>query len=359
MASRYRPRSATTPPQGRRAAVRQRERRIQRWVLVLFAVVIAAVVAIPAYGYVATFVLPPRHVVVTVGGVKHTLGEIVKRSRADMLISNSNNLQIDAATLPFNILDTVTNEEILRQNATSLGVMVSLSDTDAEIKRLHYPTPPAGQQVDQVSLDREYQNNLRQYLNLTQLTMDEYRGIVQANLLQAGVSTKLSDRVPAAADQVDVSWVRVADQSIATEIQTHLSNGETLDSLARIYMQQDRYADANGHVGLVPKGAFPFLDTLLFPDTGSVQLNKVSDSIPGDDGFTYFVLVNAGPQTSQISDAMRQVLKNHAVVQWLADQRGGGKVQVSFTSSDYSWVEKKIQELVPTGAAPTPTPIGG
>lgn len=355
MSSRYRPRPATTPLTGARASARMRDRRIQRWVILLFVIVLAVVVAIPAVGYFVTFVLPPRHVVVDVNGSKHTLGEVAKRSRASTSVIMAQGGQPDYGTLPFETLNNLVDEELLRQNASKVGVSVSPDDVDAEVRRLHFPTPPAGEQVDQASLEKEYQEKLRQYFNITGYSSDEYRAIVRATLLRQRITDTLSSQIPSVEDQVYVHWIRVTDQTVAETVQQRLAKSENFASLARTYLGADAYADANGEVGWTPKGAFPSLDLYLFPEGKTVELNKVSDPITAGDGSTYFLKVTAGPETREISDRMKSVLKTQAMQVWMNSQRDANKVNVTFTSDDYAWVVSKAKEIVPAALVSTPT----
>lgn len=308
------------------------------------------VIAIPAVGYFTTFVLPPRRTVVQVNDAKHTLGEIVKRTRASTNVELQAGSQPQLATLPFEVLNNLVDEELLRQNASSIGVVVTQEDVDAEVRRIHYPTPPTGQQVDQASLEKEYTESLRRFLNLTQYSETEYRSILRASLLSQRIRDRLSDQVPSVAEQVYVHWIKVFDQNVVTEIQERLAKGDAFDSLARIYMRGDAMANANGEVGWMPKGAFPSLDGYLFPGEGKpVELNKVSDPVLAGDG-TYFLKVTAGLETREISPAMREIMKTRVLQQWLNQQRSANDVQVNFNSDDYQWVVKKVQELIPASA---------
>jgi len=320
---------------------------MQRWVILLFVAVLAVVVAIPAIGYFVTFVLPPRHVVVDVNGSKHTLGEVAKRSRASTSVILVQGGQPDYGTLPFETLNNLVDEELLRQNASKVGVSVSQDDVDAEIRRLQFPTPPAGQQVDEASLEKEYQEKLRQYYNLTGYSVEEYGNIIRATLLRQRITDTLSNQIPSVAEQVYVHWIRVTDQTVAETVQQRLAQGVDFASLARTYLGADAYADANGEVGWVPKGAFPSLELFLFPESKPVELNKASDPITAGDGSTYFVMVTAGPETREISDKMRGVLKTQAMQVWLNEQRDANKVDVTFTSADYAWVVNKAKEIIP------------
>lgn len=328
--------------QGRLAARRRREHRQQRWVYIAVAVVLAIVVAVPAYGYFATFVLPPRHTVVVVNDAAHTLGEVVKRVRANVTVAASYGSQSDLSVLPFEVLNGLVEEELLRQGASSLGVVATREEVDEEVRKAHYPKPPAGEVADPAALDAEFRESLRNYLNLTQFSEAEYRSILRTDLLRMRVRDKLSNQVPSVAEQVYVHWITVSDPNAISEIQGRLTSGDSFESLARIYMRGDAYADDNGEVGWVPKGAFPSLDDALF----TIEHNKVSDPIVTGLG-TYLVKVTNGPETREIGDKMREVLKNIALEQWLNDQRTSNKVDVNFNNTNYQYVVDKVREMIP------------
>ncbi|MBI4201922.1 MAG: SurA N-terminal domain-containing protein [Chloroflexi bacterium] len=350
MATRYRARSYTTPSGGRRAARRLQEHRINRWVIALFVGVLALVIAIPAVGYFFTFVLPPRETIVNVNGSKHSLGQVFKRTQANINLELQLGSEPEIGTLPFTVVNDLITDELLRQNASKVNVFVTQDDITAEIRRLLYPAPPTGQQVDDAALEKEFQERLRQHLNLTRFTEGEYREVVRASLLRNRIRETLSDRVPTVAEQVYVHWIKVLEDDSVTQVQQRLAAGDSFESLARIYSRVDIAADDNGEVGWIPKGAYPTLDTFLFPSSGELEYSKVSDPIPAEDGSFYFLKVTDGPQTLEINETMRNRLQNRALQQWLEEQRAANFVDVNFTSAHYSWVISKIREMVPPSA---------
>ncbi len=333
------------PTRPRQAARRRRERQNQRWVLAFAGIVIFLVLAIPAYGYYNTFVGPPHRTVFEVNGVKHTLGEVAKFSTAQAAIFGS---QLNLGSLPIQVLTNMMNDELISQRAPGLGIVVTQDEVDAGIRSLHYPTPTEGQQTDPAALEREFKQNLRTYLDITKFSSSEYREIVRRGLLRDKLLTMLSAQIPRVQEQVYVHWISLSDESTVSEVQTQLKAGKAFDSLARIYMSNDSYADDNGEVGWVPKGAFPLLDDALF----SLAKDTVSEPI-SDPPNTYFIKVTDGPTLTDVSPKMLDVLETQALQKWLDDQLKQNEVIVSFGSTEYAWVFDKIRELIP---APTPTP---
>ena len=342
MASRYRTRATTTPTTRRASRRQQRERRLNRWVVAFGAAVLLLVAVIPIYGYFATIVLPPRQSAVTVNHITRTLGDVVVRTKADMLTAQGFGAGVQLATLPFEVLNTIAQEELLRQGAASEGIIISQEDIDAKLRDSYYPSPPAGEQIDPITLEKAYQENLRNYLNLTHFSETEHRNMIKAQLVRDNLRDKLSEQIPSVAEQVYTHWIKLTDANAAEQVTQRLALGDSFESLVRIYGQNDPYSDDNGEVGWVPRGAFRGLDPILF----SIEHDVISEAVSSSEA-TYILKVTDGPVTSEINAKMREVLKKRAVEQWLNSQLDIQDVQVSFTSDDYAWVVDQVIEFAP------------
>jgi parvulin-like peptidyl-prolyl isomerase len=315
-------------------------------VLAFAGVVILAILVIPAYGYYATFVAPPRRTAVEVNGVKHSLGEVAKISKS--FASASGGGQTDLSTLPLQIVNNLITEELVAQRAPELGITVAQDEVDAEVRSRHYPTPREGQQTNPEALEREYKETLRSYLDMTKYTIGEYREIVRRSLLRYKLLEILAEQIPGVQEQVFVHWIHVQDDSQVLEIKQRLADGEEFDRLARVYSMADPYADENGEVGWIPVDAFPLFDSTLL----SLELDKVSDPVsnPPD---TYFLKITAGPELADVSPDMRALLKTRVLEKWINEQFEPGKndIKLNFGSKEYEWVIDQVRELIP---APTP-----
>ena len=82
------------------------------------------------------------------------------------------------------------------------------------------------------------------------------------------------------------------------------------------------YADNSGYVGWVPRGAFPSLDKYLYGDEERLplRLGEVSEPAFFQDAH-YLIKVTAGPERQQVSEEMRERLKDQALENWLTDQK--------------------------------------
>ena len=330
------------PTHRRQAGRQQRERRRQIWVLAFAAVIILVVLAIPAYGYYATFVAPPRHTVFSVNGVERSLGEVAKLAKANVAAIVNRGGQPNLSTLPIDITLNLLNEELVNQGAPRLGIEVSREEVDAEVRSRHYPKPKVGEQTDSEALEREFRETYRQYLDFTKFSEDQYRELVRRSVLRGKVQAYLSDQVPQRTEQVYAHWIHVRDDTLTEEIAGRLEQGEAFDRLARIYNIGDPYADDNGEVGWVPRGAFRELDSTLF----SIEHDMVSEPLlilPN----AYFIKVTAGPEDQPISEKMRTLLQTRVLEEWLEVERDNNLIEFSFGSEEYQWVIDQVRGLIP------------
>ena len=311
--------------------------------LAFAAIVMVVVVSIPAYGYYQTFVAPPRRTVLEINGVKHSLGEITKLAKANIAATVDAGGEPDMTILPYEMRDGVMYAEIIRQAAPELGLSVTQGEIDQRLRELYYPRPAAGEQTDPDAMDREFQERYRQYLNVTQFSDAEYREIVKGDLLRAQIAELMSERVPTVGEQVFVHWLRITGEDVLEQVQQRLEDGDELDKLFRIYVRGDAFADDDGEVGWIPRGAFPDMDDVLF----TVEHDIISEPIRTGRGI-YLVKVTDGPELRDINEKMRDVLKTRALQDWLVEEIRNSEVSGTFGLAEYEWVVRKSLESVPS-----------
>ena len=331
----------------------QRDRRRKRQALAIAAALILVIVAIPAYGYYDTFVEPPRHVVANINGSKYTLGDMVELTKANVAFFRQGGGQPDLGSIPFQILDNIITNELIFQVAPGLGITVTQEDIDERLRENFYPAVPEDQEARAEQLEREFNENYREYLNITGHSDGEYRKIVQFSLLQGKARELMADRVPGVEEQVYVEWIvlnRSSDtvqQDIDT-IQRRISDeGEEFGTLARIFSIDNSFADNDGLVGWVPRGAFPLLEETLF----SLENNTLSEAIFTENGY-YLMRVTDSAEELEVSEQMREQIKGSVYDQWLLDLRRANDIEVAFSSKEYAWLVNKVREFLPPAATP-------
>ena len=136
-------------------------------------------------GYYLEFFRPPRELAGQVRDVRFTMGDLVDRIRVLQGINRYQGGRVDLSTVPFEYLQDMIQAEIVRQAAPGLGFSVTDDDIDAELRRRFRPTARTpDQEVGEGQLDQEYDNALTTFLTSTKLSEDEYRRLVEEDLLR-------------------------------------------------------------------------------------------------------------------------------------------------------------------------------
>ena len=262
------------------------------------------------------------------------------RARARVATQVESGGQPQIANVPFDVLTTLIDEEILFQGAPNLGVSATRDDVDEVIRSTFYPSKDAGSDQDQGALEREFQERYMDFLTVSQLSDETYRQIARSTILRGEVRAIVGKTVPSVEESVFVHWIRVADEAAAANVIERLDSGEKFDAVAREVNGDRTWANHDGEVGWVPRGAFFELEETLF----SIEHNVISYPLRAQSG-VHILKVTEGPGFVEVNNKMKEVLKTRALENWLEEQRGLNNVVVNFDSQDYDWVISKIIEL--------------
>jgi hypothetical protein len=355
---RRRDRRRNRPPaeETRRQSARlQEERRRQRLAITIGAMLILVIFAIVAVGYYREFYEPPRVMAGEIRGVRFNMGDLVERIRVLQGINRYQGGFVDLSVVPFEYLQDLLNAEILRQAAPGLGLRVTGEDIDAAIRRQFYPTPPAGQETDPGQLEREFENNYQSFLTQVRLSEDEYRALVEEQIMEGQLMALLGSNIPEKPEQVAVEWIRLefGGGVVPQEVRDRLDN-EEFAAVAAEVGQPEGFADERGYVGWVPEGAFPDLDDVLFGNAEEEQeplaVGEISDPISTQDGI-YIIHKLSGPIEHDLTDLMRLKLNREMVENWQNEQltRGSneGWLKINFDSDRYAWVADQVRLTAP------------
>jgi parvulin-like peptidyl-prolyl isomerase len=316
---------------------------------------ILTIVAIVAVGYYREFWEPPRVMAGEVRDERFSMGDLVERIRVLQGINRYQGGFVDLSVVPFQYLQDLIHAEILRQAAPGLGITVTDEQIDKAIRDQFYPTPPAGEEADPGQLDREFQNNYTTFLTQVRLSEEEYRELVEEDLLQQGLIAHLGKDIPDVMEQVEVEWVRLDPESqvVPQEVRDRLDI-EDFASVAAEVGQSAGFANTEGYVGWVPPGAFPDLDSVLFGDkeegTEPLAVGAISDPVYTQEG-TYIIHKISGPKERKLEDLMRRKLNLQLVQNWRNEQlsRGSqeGWLKINFNSDRYAWVADQVRLTAP------------
>ena len=327
----------------------QRERRKTRVVLLGGLVAILLILAIPAYGYYDTFIAPPREWIVKVNDKTYTQGDLVQLLRMYQRSAVQGG-DFNLGTLPFQLINTLTENELVRQGAPREGITVTTAEIDAEVRqRFLGDTTDTTAPADQ--LDRDFQEQFREYLNLIKRSEQQYRELVEYDLYREALREHLGQRVDRVQPQVHLYSVEIppvdAPLELAEEIRTEYIRGTPFEELVKRadLAQPAEAVRKGGEVGWFPRGVFPEIDTLIFDE---LDVGKLSDPILSFDaqqGLTTYTiyLVQEQADAREIEEDQLEILKTRALQAWITEERQNNNVDTRFSSDRYEWVITQLR----------------
>lgn len=361
-------------------AAREQRRRKNRPYVILGAVVLLALLAIPGVAFVRKFVIPPTRLAVQVENVKYTQGDVVNYLRyEERLAEQQNKTKFQIGNSIFQAEQDIMNNEIAYQGATAMGITVPPSDVDAEIRaQLGYPNVTEQDLQKNPELKSQIQEAEFEFLNNTGLSESTYRNIITKQLYAQKVQAKVAESVPRVQPQVHLYEIllNTPDKQTAEQVRRGLSAGQSISELAFKYSIDGPLRRKGGDDGWVPKGVVPEWDSMLFGTTtpggpglptgqlsdpvrvpasqqssssGSSQQQSSSQSKP-----TYaLVYIAARSNARPVDDQSFKVLSQNAYNSWLQQEREKLHVKIILNSSVYNWI---VQQVEAASVAPTATP---
>ena len=346
-----------TPSLRRQRSKWQREQSKQKAIIIAGIIAIVLILAIPAYGYWTNFIAPPRAVILQVDDRSYTLGFMTKY----MLGLQDFGANAELTSQPFQIIQLLEENELVRIGSYSRGLTIAEEDLDTEIRDRIIGISPELENVREDQLDREFKETYENYLNTVNLSEKEHREMAEASLLRVKLKDSLGQEVPQVAKQAYVHWIVLStapeviegtEELVDTEakvetVKQRIEDGDDFAVLAEEYSTDRGTAVNGGDVGWIPEGAYPPLDPVIF----SLDAGSVSD--PVDIGATtYFIKVTDVDDARAVDPDMRDRLKELVLQTWIVSERGNHRIQVCFGGGDsggscdwqYDWMIKQLIE---------------
>ena len=340
------------------------ERRQRRMGFGIGAVLLFVAVGVVAFGYYREFYQPPRVWAGSVRNVEFTMGDLVSRIRVLQGVNRYQGGQVNLSTVPFEYLQNLVNAEILRQQSTILGVSIQDDDIETELRRQFVPTAATGQETDPGQLEREFRDSYSGYLTASGLSDADFRIIVEERLAERALAARLSEDIEPQQDHVEIRWIQLSVDGniLIDDVANRLAN-EDFVRVAQEISVASQFADPNGYVGWVPKGAFPELDEAIYGDEskGIPALAPGTVSEPIFTNQAYYLIKTISPaEERDLNSVMGFKLLQETVDAWqreaLVAGTTAGTVRMNFNSRLYDWVTDQVFVTAPRIDRPTPVP---
>ena len=366
---RRRNRRAQTRSQGEVSAPQEdiqviTQRRQRRIGLGIGSVLILTIIGVVLLGYYQEFYRPPRVWAGSVRNVEFTMGDLVARIRVLQGVNRYQGGQVNLSRVPFEYLQNLVNAEILRQRSPVLGIQIQDDDIEQELRRQFLPTADPGEETAPGQLESEFRNSYGGYLTATGLSDADFRVIVEEQLAQRALALSLAQEIEPIQPHVEVQWIQIPmdGEILIGDVAQRLAN-EDFTRVAQELNSANQFADPNGYVGWVPKGAFPDLDDYLYgneeDEIAALKPGLVSEPIFTADAH-YLLKVLAAAEDRELNNTMGQKLLQENVLLWqreaLVAGTTAGTVRMNFNSRLYDWVTNQVFITAPRIDRPTPVP---
>ena len=340
------------------------QRRQRRIGFGIGSVLILTIIGVVLLGYYQEFYRPPRVWAGSVKNVEFTMGDLVARIRVLQGVNRYQGGQVNLSRVPFEYLQNLVNAEILRQRSPVLGIQIQDDDIEQELRRQFLPTADPGEETDPGQLESEFRNSYGGYLTATGLSDADFRVIVAEQLAQRALALSLAQEIEPIQPHVEVQWIQIPmdGEILIDDVAQRLAN-EDFTRVAQELNSANQFADPNGYVGWVPKGAFPDLDDYLYgneeDEIAALKPGLVSGPIFTADAH-YLLKVLAAAEDRELNNTMGQKLLQENVLLWqreaLVAGTTAGTVRMNFNSRLYDWVTNQVFITAPRIDRPTPVP---
>lgn len=356
-------RRTSAPPRPTTAARKrsriQQDRRRTRLFLIAAVIGLALIIIIPVVGYYFTFIGPPRETVVRVNDMRYSLGDLLKILRSYQF-SSSGGQPLDLSRLPFDVVNLLMENEVIRQFAPDLGIGVSEEEITADIRKTTMGEKKPDDPTPQEQLDREFKERYRRLLSSTRLSEEEHRRLVRSSLLREKVRERLSTETPSVAPQYHLYQLTVKNEQLAKEARTEFERGVAFKDLVAKYSTDSETVRKEGEVAWFPKGIYPQLDEVaekLKVGELSETRNEVVPGAPGQGGTVQYTLymVSERAEARELTDDQQKLFKEQALQKWVAEQRAKSVVETNFGSDEYTWVVQQLRKSAPLQPASQPS----
>jgi hypothetical protein len=298
------------PPRPRRRPW-SREFRLQVLVVsafVLLLVIIGGLIGYPLIKeYYEEHVQRPHSKAVQVGETSFNLDYFARRLK---LFVTSVGFQdpSQAQTAVGYVIGILEGEELLRQRAPAdLGVSLSPEEIELAIgDRLGLS------ESDPEAFDRAYEQELKR----SDLSNEEYRAMMEADLLSRKVQEVFSLSVPEAVEQVRVRQIVVGTEDEARSVLERLDAGEDFGDLARELSLDSATKEEGGEKGWVARDE---LGLSYAAKVFALEVGTPSQPIPGPGGY-YIFEVEEKQADREVTPEQRSTMSSSYFAFWLQEQ---------------------------------------
>lgn len=304
----------------------------RRTVVIIASVIVALIIILGGGSYYNNYVAPFQRTIISVDDVPVRMDYFLKRTRL-------------AGADSLTMLETLTQEMIIRQQAPQYGITVSENDIEQELRAV------ARGESESIS-EREFNEWYRQQLNEVGLSEDEFRDLVALNIMTMRLYEYLAERAPTVATQLNLYGMRLESYQVAQKAAERWGNGENFTDLARELSLDEESRETGGEIGWVPRGILgDRIDGVIFDvNPGEITIPIPVDQVPTEQSQYYIFLVSERAENRELTEGARELLKLRVLDDWLMEEQPKHKIVYNFNSEINAWINWQLSKTSPSGS---------
>lgn len=283
-----------------------------------------------AYGYYADRVEPRQENVLRVGDRHFNYAFIERRIKSDV----SRGL-FDTSDIQNSITQSVARiqrEELIRIIARQRGIVATEADLDAELRK----ELGLG---DGVTHD-EMAGILRREVLRVKLPLDDYREMIESQVLQNKIEAQFTDLLPAETEEVNLNLIAAGSESSAILAKQALDAGQPFAEVAQQYSQDDS-ASAGGAFGWAPKEQLePELADVAFSTTGRSDIIETKTN--------FYIIEVLDKQVRQVTPQVKNTIGTQEFRKVLEDAFNNTILVYNLKPDQIQRIANEIGALVPS-----------
>ncbi len=281
-----------------------------------------------------------------------------EESLASLFRQQIQQLQFGLLLLPEQTLDSMIDEELVRQEAGRRGLQVSSDEVEQEIKKTFgdqptpvpasSPTPGAGAAGQPAPTPAasptpaptaDVQARFTDFLAAYEISGSQYRSMIEAQLLYKRLQTAMGAEVPTTAEQVHARHILVDTEEKAKELLEKLKGGANFEDLAKAESTDSQTKEKGGDLGWFPREFMvPEFDAVAF----QLPVKDLSDPVQSSFGWHIIQVLEKDPNRTLEEPALTN-RKNAAISDWLDTARAAPEVKRELTEDKKKWAFQQIK----------------
>ncbi|MGC9356441.1 MAG: SurA N-terminal domain-containing protein [Anaerolineae bacterium] len=358
---------------------REREQKLER-ILIWGAVALSViVVGLLGYGIVMEYFIKPKTPVARVGETEINAQEYQARVRYERIMARLQLAQYDSYLAQFDpndpntqaiaqqfqqakaglesqlspemyklfgndVLDRMVEEELVRQEAARRGLTVDEEEIDRQVEQMmgydRDATPVASAPVTdtqtltetattagtqapmtQDEFEQIYQTFKNGYLRETGLSEEDFRDILEANLLRTELQNAIGEEMETEVEQVKITYLATETEEAAEALKARIEEGEEVTALVEELASDESELSRGQTLSWYPQD---YLTQSFDPGLAVVAFNtpvgEVAEPAASQDGLYYLIYVE-GREVRPLDEFLLEQEQQQEYVRWLTEQQ--------------------------------------